>query len=502
MTKLLRGEVVTHHGRYVHVDDAYLLAPWPVQPTIPLLIGGNGARVLRLGGRSADIVSLTGMGRTLEDGHRHEVDWSDAAIDGCVAHVSGAAPEQSRPVLDALVQHVGITEHRVDAAVRVAEFVPGANAAHIIGSPYTLLGTLDQLADEVVQHYERWGFTSYVVRADARSTRPRRSSTACAAPEPGRVQWRSVVTRYRSFISDSARWEGFAFRPDDIVISTPAKCGTTWMQMISALLVFQTTTSDKPLDLDLAVARHADPRARLTSSPTSKRRRIAGSSRRTRRSTACRYDERVTYIAVGRDPRDVALSWDNHMANMDFDAMIGARATAVGLDDLAELFPDGLPERADSRDRALLAVGRRSPSRRPTTSSRSPPCCITSRRSGRARSAERGALPLRRAEGRPRRPDAPARRAARHRRSRGTLARTRRRRDVRARCARGADRDRARHDPRDLAGQPAVLPPRRQRPVARRCSTTTGCVGTAARFAELAEPDLAAWVHREPQPAP
>lgn len=167
VTKLLRGEVVTHHGRYVQVDDAFLLAPRPVQPTIPLLIGGNGARVLRLGGRSADIVSLSGLVRTLEDGHRHEVDWSDAAIDGCVAHVSDASPDQPRPVLDALVQHVGITEHRVEAAVRVARFVPGANAAHIIGSPYTLLGTIEQLADEVVQHYERWGFTSYVVRADA-----------------------------------------------------------------------------------------------------------------------------------------------------------------------------------------------------------------------------------------------------------------------------------------------------------------------------------------------
>ena len=166
VTKLLRGEVVTHHGRYLQVDDAFLLAPRPVQPTIPLLIGGNGAHVLRLGGRSADIVSLTGTGRTLEDGHRHEVDWSDAAIDGCVAHVRGASPEPQRPVLDALVQHLGITEHRVEAAARAARLVPGANAAHIISSPYTLLGTLDQLVDEIVQHHERWGFTSYVVRAD------------------------------------------------------------------------------------------------------------------------------------------------------------------------------------------------------------------------------------------------------------------------------------------------------------------------------------------------
>ena len=42
VTRLLAGEVVTHHGRYLHVDDAFLLTPRPVQDTIPLLIGGNG----------------------------------------------------------------------------------------------------------------------------------------------------------------------------------------------------------------------------------------------------------------------------------------------------------------------------------------------------------------------------------------------------------------------------------------------------------------------------
>jgi probable F420-dependent oxidoreductase len=164
VTKLLAGEVVTYHGRHVHLDDAFLLTPRPVQEAIPLLIGGNGARVLRLGGRAADIVSLTGLGRTLEDGHRHAADWSDEAIDGCVAHVRDASREPNRPVLDALVQHVEITEHRVKAAALVARHVPGAHGAQIIGAPYTLIGTIDQLADEIAQHYERWGFTSYVVR--------------------------------------------------------------------------------------------------------------------------------------------------------------------------------------------------------------------------------------------------------------------------------------------------------------------------------------------------
>jgi len=42
---------------------------------------------------------------------------------------------------------------------------------------------------------------------------------------------------YRTLIFDSARWDGFAYRPDDIVISTPARCGTTWTQTTCALLV-------------------------------------------------------------------------------------------------------------------------------------------------------------------------------------------------------------------------------------------------------------------------
>jgi aryl sulfotransferase len=46
------------------------------------------------------------------------------------------------------------------------------------------------------------------------------------------------LIRYSNMVWDSARWEGFELRPDDIVISTPPKCGTTWTQMICALLIF------------------------------------------------------------------------------------------------------------------------------------------------------------------------------------------------------------------------------------------------------------------------
>jgi aryl sulfotransferase len=151
-----------------------------------------------------------------------------------------------------------------------------------------------------------------------------------------------VPTHYRSLISDSSRWEGFEFRADDIVISTPPKCGTTWMQMICALLVFQTTTFDQPLDLispwlDMLTRERDDVFAALA----------AQTHRRFIKThtplDGLPYDERVTYVVVGRDPRDVALSWDNHIANTNFETMLGARAAAVGLDDLAELYPDGPP---------------------------------------------------------------------------------------------------------------------------------------------------------------
>lgn len=55
------------------------------------------------------------------------------------------------------------------------------------------------------------------------------------------------MRRYRSGLTDSTRWTGFPSRPGDIVISSPARCGTTWLQMICALLIFQDEALPAPL---------------------------------------------------------------------------------------------------------------------------------------------------------------------------------------------------------------------------------------------------------------
>lgn len=45
----------------------------------------------------------------------------------------------------------------------------------------------------------------------------------------------------------------------------------------------------------------------------------------------------VTHLVVGRDPRDVAISYEHHAANLGFARFLELRAAAVGNDDLAEL---------------------------------------------------------------------------------------------------------------------------------------------------------------------
>ncbi len=148
--------------------------------------------------------------------------------------------------------------------------------------------------------------------------------------------------RYRTFVSDSVRWEGLRFRDDDVVISTPAKCGTTWMQMLCALLIFRTSSLPAPL---AEISPWLDMQTRSLDEVL--RDLDAQRHRRFIKTHApldgLPFDARVTYINVARDPRDVALSWDNHMANMDMERFVNVRISAVGADDLEELGVTGPP---------------------------------------------------------------------------------------------------------------------------------------------------------------
>ena len=142
--------------------------------------------------------------------------------------------------------------------------------------------------------------------------------------------------RYQTSFTDSARWDGFVFRPGDIVISTPAKCGTTWLQMICALEIFKSATFDRPLDqispwLDVLLRPLTGVLADLE----------AQAHRRFIKThtplDGLPFDDRVTYLCASRDPRDVAVSLDSHTSNTDRAVSLALREDAVGAVVLDEL---------------------------------------------------------------------------------------------------------------------------------------------------------------------
>jgi hypothetical protein len=115
------------------------------------------------------------------------------------------------------------------------------------------------------------------------------------------------LVRYTSPEEDSSRWDGFPFRDGDIVISTRSKTGTTWVQMICALLIFQTPHLDGPIGsyspwLDRLVLPKEEIFARLEAQPH--RRFIKTHTP----LDGVPIDPRATYIVVGRHPLDSAVS--------------------------------------------------------------------------------------------------------------------------------------------------------------------------------------------------
>jgi probable F420-dependent oxidoreductase len=146
------------------VGEAQLTVPRPVQKEIPLLFGGGNTRLLRWAADHADVIGLSGLGRTLADGHAHEARWRADQIDAQVELVRGKT-------IEALVQHMEITEDA--GAVLADRFADsGLSEAELQAAPYLLVGTEDEIVAKVRENERRWGITRYAVRRSALDALP------------------------------------------------------------------------------------------------------------------------------------------------------------------------------------------------------------------------------------------------------------------------------------------------------------------------------------------
>lgn len=139
-----------------------------------------------------------------------------------------------------------------------------------------------------------------------------------------------ALVTYRSNIEDSTRWERFPFRPGDVVISSPSKSGTTWTQRLVALVVFDGDEFPAPFAemtpwLDMTL------RSEATVFDILERQQHRRFIKTHTPLDGVPVVDDVVYVAVGRDPRDAAISMAHHINNLDYDRMVEV-AGALGGD--------------------------------------------------------------------------------------------------------------------------------------------------------------------------
>jgi probable F420-dependent oxidoreductase len=174
--RLLAGEVVTIEGESLQLKKASLVSPRPTQNPIPPLIGGNNPEILRFTAERADIVAISGLGRTLPGGHLHEMLWGIEDFEKRLDLINRATrAARRRPTLNVLVYHAEKTSNRSEAADRLVEQVRGMlpkgsrvpSTRELLETPFLLFGTPEQMMQQLIAQQERSGISSYTFRADA-----------------------------------------------------------------------------------------------------------------------------------------------------------------------------------------------------------------------------------------------------------------------------------------------------------------------------------------------
>ncbi|MBU8822585.1 TIGR03621 family F420-dependent LLM class oxidoreductase [Mycolicibacterium goodii] len=160
---LLAGADVDVDGSHycVRGSAGELVAP-PGVP-VPLAIGGNGTRVLRLAGQVADIAGLAGFSHNHDATEVRLTHFGPEGLLDRIGVVRDAAGDRfERVELNALIQFVAHTEDRAAAAAELARTL-GADPSVLLDSPFVLIGTYEQMAEALTERQRRFGVSYWTV---------------------------------------------------------------------------------------------------------------------------------------------------------------------------------------------------------------------------------------------------------------------------------------------------------------------------------------------------
>jgi probable F420-dependent oxidoreductase len=161
------GGSVSFAGKHYKVDGVEA-APSPVQkPHPPIVLGGGGRRMLHLAGREADIVSVNfnlsegRVNRTLVRTGLAE------ATDEKVAWIKEAAADRFSEIeLSVTVFVANVTDDRDTVAGALAAGLR-SEPGEVLQTPHFLIGTADQIIEDLQARRERFGISHVVVPGEA-----------------------------------------------------------------------------------------------------------------------------------------------------------------------------------------------------------------------------------------------------------------------------------------------------------------------------------------------
>ncbi|WP_225839527.1 LLM class F420-dependent oxidoreductase [Streptomyces sp. NK08204] len=136
--------------------------PRPVQSRVPLLIGANGDRMLRLTAEHADIAAFPGARPGSTPGTLEPLTADE--LDGRVALYREQAADRPEPAeLNLLLQLVAVTDDPEPLLKPMLERQPQLTLDQALALPIVLAGPLDDLVERVLALRERFGFSYLTV---------------------------------------------------------------------------------------------------------------------------------------------------------------------------------------------------------------------------------------------------------------------------------------------------------------------------------------------------
>ncbi|MFF4749760.1 LLM class F420-dependent oxidoreductase [Streptomyces sp. NPDC002514] len=138
--------------------------PRPAQSRMPLLIGANGDRMLRLTAEHADIAAFTALRSVPGSATGQLTPIGPEELDERVARYRDLAAGRTEPAeLNLLLQVVAVTDDREAALRPLLERQPRLTLEQAPDLPVVLAGTLSEITGQVRARRERYGFSYLTV---------------------------------------------------------------------------------------------------------------------------------------------------------------------------------------------------------------------------------------------------------------------------------------------------------------------------------------------------